>query len=130
MELCGPETPQKLTHKFIINYQPNSQRQSSISPSHYNKETPKNSKCLRKSINPRTPSAQSLSYSVAACSSLVSANSSSLHSISMAVVQTPPAKRYQRVKNPFEAALTERLHLPLIARYVNKWKTKSKSFFC
>lgn len=121
MELGAQKTPQKLTHKFIINYHPNSQRQSSISPCHHNKETPKNAKCLRKSINPRTPKAQSASYSVATCSSLLSANSSSLHSISMAVVQTPPAKRYQRVKNPFESALADRLHLPLIARYVHKW---------
>ncbi|KAI8121941.1 hypothetical protein FF38_05770 [Lucilia cuprina] len=116
MELDEQETPQKLkTHKFIINYQANTQRQMSISPCQL-KMTPKNSKCLRKSINPRTPKAQSVSYSVAACSSLVAANNSnSMHSISMAVVQTPPAKRYQRVKNPFEAALAERLHLPLIA---------------
>ncbi|XP_065362181.1 protein aurora borealis [Calliphora vicina] len=116
MELDEHETPQKLkTHKFIINYQTNnSQRQMSISPCQL-KVTPKNNKCLRKSINPRTPKAQSLSYSVAACSSLVSSNSNSVHSISMALVQTPPAKRYQRVKNPFEAALTDRLHLPLIA---------------
>lgn len=126
MDLDEQETPQKLkTHKFIINYQNAShqQQQMCISPVHHlNKATPKNSKCLRKSINPRTPkAAQSVSYSVAACSSLVSANSSGgsgggVHSISMAVIQTPPAKRYQRVKNPFEAALAERLHLPLIAR--------------
>ncbi|KAM7359160.1 aurora kinase A activator-like protein bora [Cochliomyia hominivorax] len=109
MDLDEQETPQKLkTHKFII------QQQMSTSPCHQlNKVTPKNSKCFRKSINPRTP--KSVSYSVAACSSLVGANNSAIQSISMAVIQTPPAKRYQRVKNPFEAALAERLHLPLIA---------------
>ncbi|GBP10132.1 Protein aurora borealis [Eumeta japonica] len=31
------------------------------------------------------------------------------------MVRTPPAKRFHRVKNPFEAALAEKLHLPLIA---------------
>lgn len=31
---------------------------------------------------------------------------------------TPPPKRLQKVRNPFEGALAERLHLPLIARYV------------
>lgn len=29
---------------------------------------------------------------------------------------TPPPKRLQKVRNPFEGALAERLHLPLIAR--------------
>lgn len=123
MELDEQETPQKLKmHQFFINYrqkkQQQPQRQQSTSPSqavHNTMGTPKNSKYLRKTINPRTPKGQSVSYSVAACTSLVSSNNS-MHSISMAVVQTPPAKRYQRVKNPFEAALAERLHLPLIAR--------------
>ncbi|TMW51576.1 hypothetical protein DOY81_003363 [Sarcophaga bullata] len=122
MELDDQETPQKLKmHQFFINYRQKkqqSQRQQSTSPSqtvHSTTGTPKNSsKYLRKTINPRTPKGQSVSYSVAACTSLVSSNNS-MHSISMAVVQTPPAKRYQRVKNPFEAALAERLHLPLIA---------------
>lgn len=31
------------------------------------------------------------------------------------VVKTPPAKRFSKIVNPFEAALTERLHLPIIA---------------
>lgn len=117
MDLDDQETPQKhKTHKFIINYQQNAVPQSATSPTHSNKATPKNAKCFRKSINPRTPKAQSLSYSMTACNSLMGGNSSAIHSISMAIVQTPPAKRYQRIKNPFEAALTERLHLPLIAR--------------
>ncbi|XP_055908151.1 protein aurora borealis [Eupeodes corollae] len=30
------------------------------------------------------------------------------------VVKTPPTKRFSKVVNPFEAALTERLHLPII----------------
>lgn len=122
MELDEQETPQKLRmHQFFINYRQNkqqTQQQQLASPgfnSLNNSGTPKNSKCLRKTINPRTPKGQSVSYSMAACTSLVSSNNS-MHSISMAVVQTPPAKRYQRVKNPFEAALAERLHLPLIAR--------------
>lgn len=33
-------------------------------------------------------------------------------------IQTPTTTRpFPRVRNPFESALTERLHLPLIARY-------------
>lgn len=116
MDMDDQDTPQKLkTHKIIINYQQNAVQQ--ISSPNYNKATPKNTKCFRKSINPRTPKAQSISYSMAACNSVVGGGgSTTMHSISMAIIQTPPAKRYQRVKNPFEAALTDRLHLPLIAR--------------
>lgn len=34
------------------------------------------------------------------------------------LIQTPPTSRpFPRIRNPFESALTERLHLPLIARY-------------
>lgn len=31
------------------------------------------------------------------------------------VVKTPPAKRFSKIVNPFEAALADRLHLPIIA---------------
>jgi len=31
-------------------------------------------------------------------------------------VCTPPPKRLQKVRNPFEGAMADRLHLPLIAR--------------
>ncbi|XP_030372613.1 protein aurora borealis [Scaptodrosophila lebanonensis] len=33
----------------------------------------------------------------------------------MSIICTPPPKRFHKVRNPFEGALTDRLHLPLIA---------------
>ncbi|XP_011295634.2 protein aurora borealis [Musca domestica] len=107
MEGNDHETPQKLKgHRFMMHYPPTASDEC-------NKVTPKN-KQFRKSINPRTP--QGLSYSLGNCNTMMSSNSSNgLHSISMAVIQTPPAKRHQKIKNPFEAAWAERLHMPLIA---------------
>ncbi|XP_061386290.1 protein aurora borealis [Musca vetustissima] len=107
MEGSDHETPQKFKsgHRFMVHYQASDDG---------NKVTPKN-KQFRKSINPRTP--QGLSYSLGNCNTMMSSNSSNggMHSISMAVIQTPPAKRHQKIKNPFEAAWAERLHMPLIA---------------
>ncbi|XP_073838442.1 aurora kinase A activator-like protein bora [Musca autumnalis] len=107
MEGSDHETPQKLKgHRFMMHYPP-------ATADECNKVTPKN-KQFRKSINPRTP--QGLSYSLGNCNTMMSNGSSnSMHSISMAVIQTPPAKRHQKIKNPFEAAWAERLHMPFIA---------------
>ncbi|XP_075163700.1 aurora kinase A activator-like protein bora [Haematobia irritans] len=119
MENRTLETPQKLkAHRFLINYQQNLNLQT---PEEC-KVTPKNKQ--RKSINPRSPKStagQGLSYSMNTCSMMSNSggaggsSSNSLHSVSMAIIQTPPAKRHQKVKNPFEAAWTERLHMPIIA---------------
>lgn len=39
------------------------------------------------------------------------------HSFPMVNTQTPPS-RFRKIVNPFEVGLTERLHLPLIDRYI------------
>uniref|UniRef100_A0A1I8PNA0 Protein aurora borealis n=1 Tax=Stomoxys calcitrans TaxID=35570 RepID=A0A1I8PNA0_STOCA len=113
MDNIEHETPQKLKgHRFLANY-----------PQSWNPQTPEECKVtpknkVRKSINPRSPKpvGQSLSYTMNTCTMMSnSGGGNSLHSVSMAVIQTPPAKRHQKVKNPFEAALADRLHMPLIA---------------
>uniref|UniRef100_A0A1A9UG97 Protein aurora borealis n=1 Tax=Glossina austeni TaxID=7395 RepID=A0A1A9UG97_GLOAU len=80
--------------------------------------TPKNFGSHKKAIHPRSPKAGGLSCTVSSVSSsncIPAATLNSVHSVTMPQAQTPPAKRHQKVRNPFEAALTDRLHLPLIA---------------
>ena len=49
----------------------------------------------------------------------ISGNTTAFHILP--VINTPPSRTKQltRILNPFEAALTDRLHLPLIYRLVN-----------
>lgn len=75
--------------------------------------TPGNGRCYKK-LHPRTPS-----KSISCISTISSICTSSSKQIACSTVMgTPPAKRFQRIRNPFEPVLAERLHLPLIARFV------------
>uniref|UniRef100_A0A1B0C254 Protein aurora borealis n=1 Tax=Glossina palpalis gambiensis TaxID=67801 RepID=A0A1B0C254_9MUSC len=81
-------------------------------------DTPKNLGSHKKAIHPRSPKAGGLGCTVSSVSSsnfVPAPTLNSVHSVTMPHSQTPPAKRHQKVRNPFEAALTDRLHLPLIA---------------
>uniref|UniRef100_A0A0K8VYD4 Protein aurora borealis n=1 Tax=Bactrocera latifrons TaxID=174628 RepID=A0A0K8VYD4_BACLA len=73
--------------------------------------TPGNGRCHKK-LHPRTPSKQ-ISCSISTISSICSNSSKQITCSTL--MSTPPAKRFQRVRNPFEPVLAERLHLPLIA---------------
>ncbi|XP_039965845.1 protein aurora borealis [Bactrocera tryoni] len=73
--------------------------------------TPGNGRCHKK-LHPRTPSKQ-ISCSISTISSICSNSSKQITCSTL--MSTPPAKRFQRIRNPFEPVLAERLHLPLIA---------------
>lgn len=78
--------------------------------------TPGGSRCQKKILHPRTPS-KTINCSMSTTISSMSSSSSKQISSSTAI--TPPAKRFHRIRNPFEPVLADRLHLPLIARLVN-----------
>uniref|UniRef100_A0A1A9W3F2 Protein aurora borealis n=1 Tax=Glossina brevipalpis TaxID=37001 RepID=A0A1A9W3F2_9MUSC len=72
----------------------------------------------KKAVHPRSPKAGGLSCTVSSSNCILTipiGTLNSMHSVTMPVAQTPPAKRHHKVRNPFEAALADRLHLPLIA---------------
>ncbi|XP_011214308.2 protein aurora borealis [Bactrocera dorsalis] len=73
--------------------------------------TPGNGRSHKK-LHPRTPSKQ-ISCSISTISSICSNTSKQITCSTL--MSTPPAKRFQRIRNPFEPVLAERLHLPLIA---------------
>uniref|UniRef100_A0A0A1WSJ4 Protein aurora borealis n=1 Tax=Zeugodacus cucurbitae TaxID=28588 RepID=A0A0A1WSJ4_ZEUCU len=73
--------------------------------------TPGGGRCHKK-LHPRTPS-KTMNCSLTTISSICSSSSKQI--TCSTVMSTPPAKRFQRIRNPFEPALAERLHLPLIA---------------
>ncbi|XP_036327246.1 protein aurora borealis-like [Rhagoletis pomonella] len=74
---------------------------------------PGGSRCQKKILHPRTPS-KTINCSISTTINSMSSSSSKQMSCSTAL-STPPAKRFHRIRNPFEPVLAERLHLPLIA---------------
>lgn len=95
--------------------------QKSVLPEHFNNSCSQKFSSLqvtnRKLIHPRTPKSEQQSSHFSLLDNSLSNCSSSAHSIQISAVQTPPAKRYHKIKNPFEVTLAETLHHPLIARY-------------
>ncbi|XP_067647750.1 protein aurora borealis [Eurosta solidaginis] len=71
------------------------------------------SRCQKKMLNPRTPS-KPPNCNMSTTFSSISSTSSKQISYSTSS-NTPPPKRFHRIRNPFEPVLAERLHLPLIA---------------
>ncbi|CAD7005778.1 unnamed protein product [Ceratitis capitata] len=74
--------------------------------------TPGGGRCHKKMLHPRTPS-KTINCNISAISSVC--GNSAKQILYSAAMSTPPAKRFHRIKNPFEPVLADRLHLPLIA---------------